>query len=214
MFKWIILMVIAAIILVACQSRPKAEIVTGDLLLDDRFDSGIGWDNLVSGDVTVGVEAGAYRIRADVSSYVRGFNSELHDNVVIDVSAVQLSAERNNAYGVICRGRADNASANGYYFLIGGDGSYTIRKGQFGEVSPLVKWSRDDAINTGSATNDMRIICVDNYLALYVNGEFLVDVYDDTYHRGYAGFAVAVADNQEIAVAFDNLRIFEGRFAQ
>lgn len=199
--------VLILLILTACRSQPTATFSAGDVLLRETFDDAHGWDNRVQGDVVIGVEAGAYRMRADVNSFVRGFSFQRFEDVVIDVESVQLSAEDRNAYGVVCRGVRDDASANGYYFLISGDGAYSIRKGQFGEVNPLVHWARSNAINQGAAVNNIRVICAEDYLALYVNGEFLADMHDSTYSGGYVGFAVAAREDTTIEIAFDNLTV-------
>lgn len=199
-------------ILVACRPDPEVAYGTGDILLRETFsEQVIGWDNRSSGAVRIGVESGAYRLRSNVSSYVRGFyRAETYDNVVIDVQGLQFSDHENNAYGVLCRAETGDDRASGYYFLVGGDGSYSIRKGQHDEINGLVKWGRTDVVNQGEATNRLRVVCVDDYLALYVNDTFLADVRDTTYGSGYIGFAVAVEDGETITVSFDNLTILEG----
>lgn len=195
----------------ACLSnRPNETIQVGDVLLRDRFESALGWDRFARDNVTLGVTDGAYRIYTDVDSYVRGFNSQTYDNVVIDVRVSQFSADENNAFGVVCRASTDNRG-NGYYFLIGSDGSYSIRKGQFNELDPLIHWRQTNAVNEGVGVNNIRAICVENYLALYINGIFVDDIRDDKYSNGYIGFAAAAADGEVADVAFDELVVFEGR---
>ncbi len=203
-FSFILLLLLAA-----CQPQPQARFDLGGLLLREPFESAVGWDSFIQGNVSAGVEAGAYRMQADVNTYVRGFNSTPYADVVIDVQGIQLSAQPNNAYGVVCRGAANN-TANGYYFLIGGDGSYSIRKGQFGEVDALVHWAKSDAIARGTALNNLRVVCVEDYLALYVNGQFVADARDTTFSTGFIGFAVAARRGTRIEAAFDDLIIHEG----
>ncbi len=50
---------------------------------------------------------------------------------------------------------------------------------------------------------------MDDYLALYANGEFVAEVRDSTYQLGNVGFVVAVAEGGVIDVTFDNLTIRE-----
>jgi len=199
-------------LLTACRPDPDVAYGTGDRLLRETFtEPSSAWDNRRAGAVQIGISNGAYRMQSDTSNYVRGFyRAETYADVIIDVQGFQFSAEDNNAYGVLCRAETGDDRASGYYFLIGGDGAYSIRKGQHDEINGLVKWGRADVINQGTGSNSLRVVCVDDYLALYVNGEFLADVRDDTYGSGYVGFAVAVEDAATISVAFDNLTIFEG----
>jgi len=203
------------ILLAAClpTNEPSAQIALGDLLLEENFDDAPGWDAAAQDNVSIGVRSSAYRMNVDVNSYVRGFNSTPYEDVVIDVETTQYSREENNAYGVICRGSTSEMSSNGYYFLIGADGSYSLRKGQFLEVRPLIKWDKTDAVNEGARVNSIRVICVENYLALYINGEFVADIRDDTFSRGYIGFVATTEDGTLIDVAFDNLRVYAGHLA-
>jgi len=202
------------VFLSACGSLPRNPQETyelGRLQTTESFDDVLGWDNQSQGAVSVGVEGGVYRIQSNVSSYVRGYGDDSYDNVVVEVDVVLQSAAQNNAFGVSCRGSFDENSANGYYFLIGGDGTYSIRRGRQGDLEPLVKWAQSNAIRTGSGLNVIRVVCVDDYLALFVNDTFVDDVRDDTYQRGRVGFAVATEDDTPIDVTFDNLQIWEGQ---
>jgi len=210
--KFIFISVMIAIILVGCRPDPEVTYGTGAVLLRESFDDSLsGWDNRTAGAVQIGVGSGAYRMQSNSNAYVRGFyRAQTYTDVVIDVQGFQFSAEDNNAYGVLCRAETGDNRTSGYYFLVGGDGSYSIRKGQHGEINGLVKWGRSDAVNQGAATNNLRVVCVDDYLALYVNDTFLADVRDSTYGSGYVGFAVAVESEATISVAFDNLTILEG----
>lgn len=209
--KRVLLLFMLIFALSACQKRePLVQVRSGDVLLQENFDNALGWDNLSEGEVQIGVQGSAYRMVANVNSYVRGFNSTPYDNVILEVEVTQFSREKNNAFGIVCRGVTGYTQPNGYYFLIGADGSYSIRIGQDHDVRPLVKWRKSDVINKGAAVNRIRAVCVDDYLALYVNDEFLVDLRDSTYSRGFIGFAVATKDQTLIDVAFDNLIVRSG----
>lgn len=198
--------------LTACQAQPDARFIRGELLLNETFETNLGWDDRAQDGVVIGIESGAYRMRADVNQYVRGFDRrQRYENVVIEVQAVQFSAVETNAYGLVCRGSTTDGREDGYYFLVGGDGSYSIRVGRNGDVERLVAWARSGAVNDGAALNTIRAVCVDDYLALYVNGTFVADVRDRTYQRGAVGFALAAKAGTVVEVAFDNLNVFTAR---
>jgi hypothetical protein len=200
--------VLVILLLVGCSAQPRTDYNLGDLLLREDFEQTYGWDQGRRENVEISAVGGTYRILTDVNSYVRGFNSTRFTDVVIDVETVQLTQSRDSAYGVVCRGAADAGSGNGYYFLIGGDGSYSIRVGRVGEVDPLVAWGRTDAVHAGVGANNLRVVCVDDYLALYVNGTFVADVRDDTYNGGYVGFTAATSGEELTEVTFDNLYVY------
>jgi hypothetical protein len=115
----------------------------------------------------------------------------------------------------MCRADPSN-NGDGYYFLVSGDGFYSVRKGEAESVNPLVDWTSHSSINTGPASNTIRAVCIGSYLALYVNDRFVVETEDSTYGSGYAGLSVAAfADDSagnvaeaNADIAFDNLTIW------
>lgn len=76
---------------------------------------------------------------------------------------------------------------------------------------PLVDWTTSDKINTGPALNTLRVVCLGDYLALYINGEFMGDAIDDTYTRGQVGLAAAAASRLGLTVEYDNLTVSQAR---
>jgi hypothetical protein len=192
---------------------PSARYVTEDVLVEEDFTQVFDWDEAASGGVVIGAADGAYRMQSNTSQYVRAVGGRPQGDVVIEVSALQLSSERTNAYGVMCRASPNDGESRGYYFFIGGDGTYSIRRGLGGSVDALVNWSRSSAIHRGSAANSLRVICVEDYLALYVNDEFVAEVHDNTFATGYIGFALATSEGTTIEVAFDDLTIWSAHLA-
>jgi hypothetical protein len=210
MSKNYVIIGLLTLVIAGCQTTPAHQFTVGHVLWKDDFGTAFGWDHFTVGGVQVGPEGGAYEMRADTNQYVRGFNpsADTVADSVIEVQTMQLSAHDNNAYGVICRGALNNNAA-GYYFLIGGDGSYSIRKGQADDVEALVGWSRTTAINRESNKNTIKAVCIDDYLALYINDKFVAATHDSAFKSGYTGFVVAVSQGHEIDVIFDDLVIHE-----
>lgn len=203
--------VVVVILLAGCTTQPQTDYTVGERLLDETFDSASAWEQAAVDGVTIGVVNGMYQITADVNSYVRGFyRTGSFDDVVIDVLTQQISLEDNNAYGVVCRGAMSQEQATGYYFLIGGDGSYSIQKGKDGDLHPLVHWARSDVINQGRSFNQIRVICIEDYLALYVNDRFVADTRDQSYETGRIGLVATTAEDTVIEVRFDDLVVLQG----
>ncbi|MBK8029721.1 MAG: hypothetical protein IPK17_09460 [Chloroflexi bacterium] len=115
-----------------------------------------------------------------------GLNAERHTDVVIEVETTQLSDDRNNAYGVLCRASTSN-DGDGYYFLISGDGYFSIRRGATERVDGLIDWTQTNVVNQDRGINRIRAVCIGDYLALQVNGQFIADTHDTRYAEGYAG---------------------------
>ncbi|MBK8021488.1 MAG: DUF1080 domain-containing protein [Chloroflexi bacterium] len=205
----ILLLLGAGGLAVGCQATPSTQVALGETLLREDFTELDAWENYVNADQRVAFEVidGAYRARAWDNSIMWVLNETRHQNVVIEVETTQLSDYRDNAYGLMCRASPTN-DGNGYYFLISGDGQYTIRRGAGDEINALIPWRASAAIRQDKAINRVRIICLDDYLALVVNGEFVAEITDSRYKSGYAGLSAAVTDG-EVEIWFDDLTIWE-----
>lgn len=211
--KQIFFLGLIILILVGCTPRATVDVVPGDLLYSTIFDSPLRWDDRQQGAVQIGVRDGAYRMTVNVNQFVMGFGVGDYTDVIIIVDANQLSAHPKNAYGVACRASIADGSTNGYYFLIGGDGTASLRVGRWGEIKPIIAWYHTPLVNQGVAVNRMKIVCVGDYLALYVNDRLVYEVRDDTFANGYVGFLVASEAGYMTEIAFDNLFVYAGRIA-
>lgn len=197
----------------ACQpAQPSEEYRTGDVLLEEDFSQPFAWEAHASGDgsTDLRVEDGVYRMTLQGPGYNWANNIQPHTDVVIEVYASQLVPDAKDAYGVVCR--ADpGGGGGGYYFYITADGYWSIRRAQGRTVTSLVDFTRSEAITTGQSINLVRALCIEDYLALYVNDQFVGEVRDSNYVNGVSGFSLAVPEETTGDVSFDNLRIIEAR---
>jgi hypothetical protein len=100
---------------------------------------------------------------------------------------------------------------DGYLFLIQGTGSFAIMRARGRNVVPLVDWTVSDKINIGPARNSIRAVCAGDYLAMYVNDQYVGEATDDTYQSGQVGLVASAANVLGLRVEFDNLSISEAR---
>jgi hypothetical protein len=220
-----IILITAGFVLAACSDdEPNKSVTQGDELLSVTFDEPGTWEegSFPAGDEptsTLAIREGRYQIdhqAVEDTSFIWGEGGseilgEDAENVIIEVQTEQLSAEKDNIYGVLCRLGEDSRGATGYALLISGDGHYGIAELRSNNLSFLLDWHQTDAIHQGEATNTIRAICVDDYLALYVNDTFLGDVTDNMYYRsGPVGLLAGVTKGETVSIAFDNLAVYEG----
>jgi hypothetical protein len=157
-------------------------------------------------------------VRIDLG-HVTTTQTQQYRNVVIEgeLRALPTLTGTTVSMGVTCR--ADTAG-NGYYFLISSTGAASIRLGdpnQPDDLVPLADWRRTDAITDTTQTHRLRVICANNYLALYVNNQFVADATDTTFSRGYIGVALAggakpdttMSSRTQVQAAYDNISVFE-----
>ena len=191
-FFWFVLLVL---VIAGCAAQPTARFVVGDVLLQTDFSQAFQWQHYIHPEqkVEFAIENGVYRARAWDGGFMWTIQPPMETDVMIEVEATQLSDYRNNAYGVMCRA-APTDNGNGYYFLISGDGQYTIRRGAVDTVGALIPWTGSGAIQQDKAINRIRVVCLGSYLALYVNDQFVAETHDDYFHRGYTGLSAAVVE--------------------
>ncbi|NJL94941.1 MAG: hypothetical protein HC915_15085 [Anaerolineae bacterium] len=192
-------------------SGPDETYRQGALLLEEPFDDLSSWERFTAQEqnIALGVEGGQYRASAGGSGFIWGLNETTHSDVILEVTAQQQSSAPENAYGVMCRADPSN-NGDGYYFVVGGNGLAAIGRGE-GDTVEFLAEGESDHVNTGRSENTLLAVCVGDYLALYVNGEFVMETRDERYGSGYAGLAIGSFDAGEpIEVLFDNLRIWDG----
>jgi hypothetical protein len=188
---------------------PRLGTIEARLLSLETFDLEDAWEQYSNPNgVELGAENGVYRAYSMNEGFVWGLNQQEHTDVVLEVEVTPLSMQFGNAYGIMCRADVDN-NGDGYYFMINANGYYSIRMGQGKDVLPLVDWTSSDIIHPEIDLNKIGVVCIDDKLAMYVNGELLSEITDSNYQSGFTGIAIATAPNSHIDVAFDNLMIYE-----
>jgi hypothetical protein len=173
----------------------------------EAFDLPEAWEHYSNPNGTeLGVEQGVYRAYTPNPGYAWGLNTQAYSNLVSEVEITPLTIYTDTAAGVMCRADTSN-NGDGYYFMINGNGYYSIRIGRGADVAALVDWQRSKAIHSGIDRNTVRAVCLNHQLAMYVNGTLVAQIRDDTYSSGYVGLAIAAGDNG-VDMAFDNLTLY------
>ena len=204
------LLLIAATLISGCAPRQPSQPFTIDrLLIDEEFAADSIWEAYADPAIKVDLRVadGAYRIEARDGGFMWGLGGGVLTDTVIEVESEQLSDYADNAYGVMCRA-SPSADGDGYYFLISGDGYYTIRRGAGREIAALIPWTAHEAIRKGQTHNRIRAVCLGDYLALFVNDQFVDETHDHLYRQGLIGLAAGVPDGGEVIVTFDDLLVF------
>ncbi len=180
-----------------------------DLLVEDGFASAVHWRQYEKGDeLFIGARDGKFRMDFSGRQFVWAGRAGDYANVAIAAEAAQVSAYDHNAYGLACRLDPGNRG-RGYFFLISGDGYASIRWSDGRSLSPIVRAAPTAAIRRGRAANRLRAICVGDYLALWVNGEFVADARDSRASHGEVGLAgVMNYAGRRLTIDFDDLQIW------
>jgi len=206
------MLMIAAMMLAACQGQPTADPskLLGKVLYEDDFSNEkSGWQVVKTDQGVLGYEDGAYRMFLNVPSFTSFVGAQkAFNDVEIEVDVTKTAGPDESVYGVLCR-QVDEG--NFYLFVISSAGYYGIGKVFEGKgVTFLGSEKADmliasDAIKKGNETNHLKVECMQNTLSMAVNGKQLLSVQDTDIESGDVGFIVKTFDKPGIDVKFDNL---------
>lgn len=178
-------------------------------ILTETFDNNdFGWAEYNTDGMSAAIGDGDYRLRTDGFFNVMGFGPSASDGLIVQVDTIQLSDTSSGYYGLVCR--LDQNIGTSYEFAITNDGFYHLYKNNGDDSTYLIEPTESEAINIGAeSVNQVMMICVNDYLALYVNNELLAETNDQEFTEGQVGFHVGSFEEGEVSeVAFDNLAIW------
>lgn len=162
----------------------------GALLEDDFSGSGSNWGVGTDADSSVEyLNEGLNMFVAKDYWFVWSTpNDEQYENVHVEVTAKNESADPTAAFGIICNMQITDTS---YYFAITGAGEYGIGRYTLTDDVLLTndgQWGTSDAIQSGLSSYRIGADCAsDGTLTLYVDGQQVDSVNDTTYSSGYVG---------------------------
>lgn len=170
-------------------------------------------------------ENGKYRFTVNqTNDWARLVVGNDYSDIILEVEATQVSGPSDNAYGIIMRAKN---SSTGYFFLISGDGYYTIIKSvndtytsiksvddtsSFGgqKLSYVIPWKKSSAIHTGNATNLIRVVSDGDKFSFYVNKKPIGNYTDDSFGKGMIGLMAGTnyGFRGAVTIDFDNLTVW------
>ena len=171
----------------------------------DDFEGNQGWATMDEHTVKMWYTAGDYHIWVKMftgDSPVYSVRSFGYAEVSIAVDIITDLGPSDSYFGVMCR-FVD--SKNYYRFVVGRDGYYNIGKKLAGEFVDLVTGNNPDVFKQGDAINNVRGVCTQNTLVLYLNGVELAKVSDFSFAAGKIGLVVGTRSEKEVEVGFDNV---------
>jgi len=188
------------------RGRPTMNIYTDDRITYNNFEVGTGgflsdYFNVAEGRYVGTAPVGVGHV---LSLYNRSVGNTL---VNTQMTFADLPTEGAVSTGLVCRG---SRQGTGYYFLVASTGRASIRIGTADtlDLKPLLDWRTVPQIDTTLENNEIQAACIENYLAMYVNGVLVGEVNDDTYQRGRVGLALATS-SAEAQVGYDRVSVWQ-----
>lgn len=179
-----------------------------ELLLEDDFADSGAWRSYGADNLFLGVEDGVYKMDFVGRKYVWTQGEATYADVVMEADLRQISDYDHNAFGLACRLDAANRG-RGYYFLISGDGYASIRWSDGRSLQPIAEAKPSLHVKRGQAKNRVRAVCIGDYLALWVNDEFVAEARDGRASEGAVGMAgVMNYAGKRLTVTMDDLKVW------
>jgi len=183
-------------------------VFTGDDNHIYRFSQPETWDLFTLSDDLAYFQLVDSELESHVAAdrgYIMSTNNTAHTDAIINAQVRQTAGAPGNGYGVVCR--ADE-QGNGYYFLLASTGEFTISVGTSSRdaLFELVPWQYHSVIKDGFQSNEIRAVCVDDYLALFINDVFVAETTDYEFKSGELGVVIGAVGKPATA-RFDNIQI-------
>lgn len=195
------------------QPDPTAVPDTGDVLLDDDF-STTRWGTGTDADSSVEYADEALQMIIYKQNWFVWStpNDQDYDNIHMEVTALNNDTDPTTAFGIMCHQQVIEDSF--YYFAITPAGQYAIAEASLAANDVFLtnddQWEYSDAITANADSYRIGVDCGNNRLALYVDGQLVDSVSDDTYTSG--GVALFVWSGEEVSsadVSFDDFLLTE-----
>jgi hypothetical protein len=170
---------------------------------DDFSNPYSGWPRLPSEEANLDYQNNEYHItvkKFNWGSWVFNANAGRFADFILEADARQVSGP-NGGCGLVFRAQDPE---NFYCFLVWADGYYYISARLSGMWLRLHR-EHSDLIKTGNSTNHLKVICKGSEFEVYVNGNYLTTVTDNSLADGYVGMTVETSKS-EAHFAFDNIK--------
>jgi hypothetical protein len=108
--------------------------------------------------------------------------------------------------GMIVRVADKTNASQGYLYGITCDGRYSLRKWDGTKMNNLIKWTASPSIRVGTdGINRLGLMAIGSKLSLYVNGDFLTEILDESYTEGAFGMFIGSDHTNEFTVYLDEV---------
>jgi hypothetical protein len=173
---------------------------------DDFSDPASGWGAASHETYVRGYQQGEYLIQIDVPEWFVWTTAGLFFEDAEIEAAVRYAGQTDNHFGAICRYNAQSF----YYFAVSSDGYYGIFKHE--PNGQLVSLTGNDMvfspiIRLEGMANRLSVVCQEQRLALYINGQLLAEVENSDLIKGDVGIAAGTLKTGGTSIWFDDFKV-------
>jgi hypothetical protein len=182
---------------------------TGDVILQDDFSATTGWGTGTDSDSSVEYANGTMQMIVNTKNWFVWStpNDQDYQSVHMEVTAINNDTDPTTAFGIMCNQQTVNDSF--YYFAITPAGQYAIAEASLAASDVFLtnedKWEYSDYIQKNADSYRLGADCGNGTLTLYVDGQQVASVNDDSYMSGGVGLFVWSGEDATTAnISFDD----------
>ena len=185
----------------------------GDVILEDDFSS-VQWGTGTDADSSVEYADDALQMIIFTKNYFVWStpDDEDYENIHMEVTAINNDTDPTTAFGIMCNQQITGDSF--YYFAVTAAGQYAIAEASVAGKDVFLTnnddWEYSDLITADAPSYRIGADCGNGTLTLYVDGQQVASVSDDSYTEG--GVALFTWSGEEVAsanVTFDDFLMTE-----
>ena len=179
------------------------------LLYEDDFSNPhTGWISESTEEVESDYEDSEYHIlvkERDWWYFVWNQRAGQFTDFTLEIDARLISGPTVSSCGLVFRIAEDGNTC--YRFLVSADGYYAVGILLNDTWIDLQPWTKSAVINQVNSTNHLKVVCQGSQIEVYVNGQHLTSITDNSFAEGYVGVIVDTTEPTS-HVAFDNIRVY------
>lgn len=178
------------------------------LLQDDFSDDNSGWGTGTDSQSSVEYVNGGLQMTSFKDNFFTWSNPDTNDyqDVHMEVTVENNSGGIRTGFGILCDQQVVGSSY--YYFVVTSDGQYAIAEASLTKDDVFLTnnddWADSSLIPQNADTYRIGADCGNGALTLYVNGNQIDSVTDDTYTKGNVGVFLWAGDTISGGVTYDD----------
>lgn len=214
LFSTILVVLLALALAVGCQQEPEPGpppedgVLFQDNFVDNRNDWRIDADSYIEDGVyhiVIHVAEGEQKTRVSwkwppAAPNFPDFGYEA------EVTKMQGDDRWPHGLAFLCQ---NQKVAKQFYFMVCGAGAYILSREEGDDITPIIPWTESSYIRKGNASNELKVVCHNSIIELYVNdhlletvsGEFPSDIKEN-------GIGLVIMCIDDTHIAFDNIKMW------
>ncbi len=173
----------------------------------DTMDNGNNWMTGADSFTSVKFESGFMKLTAESDLDGWRLSWPVLTDAYLEAKFQTTDCSGSDHYGIMFSSPYESGTDQGYLFGITCDGRYGLRKWNNPNMTTLESWTDSDAIHIGdNAQNTLGVLTDEGTISLYINGEKVKELEEDTFTTGVFGIFIGSDNVENLTIWVDQIR--------